>query len=352
MTAPSQPLSILVTGGAGFIGAALVRELAARGHAVCALDDESSGSFARLDEEPRTAQTRRGSIERVRGTVETALAADLTRFDAVVHLAARVGVAAVVRDPEECRARNVSSTRALARALSTCARGVRVFAASTSEVYRPSSRPLREDAPVRDRDAVGRWAYAASKLAGEALLDDAWRARGGAVSHEGRVGRGPVHVRFFNVVGPGQDSSQGMVLPTFVEHALASRPLPVHGDGSAVRTLAHVDDVAVTLADLLEHPSVPAGPLNVGGTARGSVRELAELVLRHVAGAPGVARLDPRVVVGPSFEDIPWREPDLTRLRWLGVRVPERDLDAIVRDTVARHVDCVGWRNACASRAS
>ena len=346
MTAPSQPLSILVTGGAGFIGAALVRELAVRGHAVCALDDESSGSFTRLDEDPRTEESRRGSIERVRGAVESALPADLRRFDAIVHLAARVGVAAVVRDPEECRARNVSSTRALARAWSTCARDVRVFAASTSEVYRPSSRPLREDAPVRDRDAVGRWAYAASKLAGEALLDDAWRARGGAVS------RGPVHLRFFNVVGPGQDSSQGMVLPTFVEHALASRPLPVHGEGSAVRTLAHVDDVAVTLADLLEHPSVPAGPLNVGGTARGSVRELAELVMRRVAGAPGVARLDPRVVVGPSFEDIPWREPDLTRLRSLGVRVPERDLDAIVRDTVARHVDCMGWRNACASRAS
>ena len=346
MTAPSQPLSILVTGGAGFIGAALVRELAVRGHAVCALDDESSGAFTRLDEDPRTEESRRGSIERVRGAVESALPADLRRFDAIVHLAARVGVAAVVRDPEECRARNVSSTRALARAWSTCARDVRVFAASTSEVYRPSSRPLREDAPVRDRDAVGRWAYAASKLAGEALLDDAWRARGGAVS------RGPVHLRFFNVVGPGQDSSQGMVLPTFVEHALASRPLPVHGEGSAVRTLAHVDDVAVTLADLLEHPSVPAGPLNVGGTARGSVRELAELVMRRVAGAPGVARLDPRVVVGPSFEDIPWREPDLTRLRSLGVRVPERDLDAIVRDTVARHVDCMGWRNACASRAS
>src|SRR5204863_4907589 len=128
-----------------------------------------------------------------------------------------------------------------------------------------------------------------------------------AAAHE----RGPVHMRFFNVVGPGQDSTQGMMLPTFVEHALRGEPIPVHGAGTSVRTLAHVDDVAETIAALVEHDAVPAGPLNVGGTARASVLEIAQCVLALSKSSAGIAHVDPRVVVGPAFEDIDWREPDL-----------------------------------------
>jgi hypothetical protein len=147
-----------------------------------------------------------------------------------------------------------------------------VLSASTSEVYLPSKSPVSESSPTRSVDETGRWAYAASKIACERMLDEAqlWPRE-----------RAPLHLRFFKrSSGPGQDSKQGMMLPTFVEHALANRPIPVHGDGSQVRTLAHVDDVARTLCELIELETLPGGPLNVGGTARASVLEIAAVRAR------------------------------------------------------------------------
>jgi nucleoside-diphosphate-sugar epimerase len=195
---------------------------------------------------------------------------------------------------------------------------------------------LREDDALRSEEDGGRWAYAAAKVACERMIDAA--------------GMGSVHLRFFNVVGPGQDSAGGMVLPTFVEHALAGLPIPVHGDGRSVRTFAHVDEVARTLCELVER-DVPGGALNVGGRARASVMELAECVLALSGSRAGIVRVDPRRVVGPAFEDVAWREPDLSRLSGLGVYVPSLSLEAIVADTLERH-ERMRRRGACVSRAS
>ncbi len=330
--------AVWITGGAGFIGSALARALASKGRPVVVLDDESSGSFERL---AGVAGVRR---VRVSSTIAP-LAADVGH---VVHLAARVGVGPVVRDPEACRDHNVAATRALVAVL----RGVpaeerpRLFAASSSEVYLPSSRPLRESDPLRSTTDRGRWAYAAAKVACERMLDDARLGRDGDDEHA------PVHLRFFNVVGPGQDSAHGMVLPTFVEHALAGLPIPVHGDGRSVRTFAHVDDVAETLCALVGHAHLPGGPLNIGGTARASVMEVAECVLALSQSRAGIVHVDPRRTVGPAFEDVAWREPELSRLASLGVPVPSRSLESIVGDMLARHAHLRQRRGACVSRAS
>lgn len=332
----SSAEAVLITGGAGFIGAALARALSARGRSVVVVDDESSGSFERLE---GIARVQRASASQAFAPVR------LAEVESVVHLAARVGVGPVVRDPEACRDHNLAVTRELVSALSRVPieRRPRLFAASSSEVYASSSQPLREDDPLRATTDRGRWAYAAAKVACERMLDDA------------RLGddeRAPVHLRFFNVVGPGQDSAHGMVLPTFVEHALAGRPIPVHGDGRSVRTFAHVDDVAETLCALVDHPRLGGGPLNIGGTARASVMEVAECVLALSKGRAGIVHVDPRRTVGPAFEDVVWREPDLSRLRGLGLCVPSRTLESIVLDTLERHALLRPRRGACVSRAS
>jgi nucleoside-diphosphate-sugar epimerase len=328
--------TVLITGGAGFIGAAFARALAARGRQVVVVDDESAGSFERLEGAAR--------VQALRGSVAGALA---TAGDVgcVVHLAARVGVGPVVRDPEACREHNVAATGELVAALRAIPGRIRprLFAASSSEVYLPSPRPLREDDPLRAATDRGRWAYAAAKVACERRCDDA---------HLGRGRRSPVHLRFFNVVGPGQDSAHGMMLPTFVEHALAGLPIPVHGDGRSVRTLAHVDDVSATLCALVDHPHLDGGPLNIGGTARASVLEVAECVLALSGSRAGIVHVDPRRTVGPAFEDVLWREPDLGRLAGLGVPVPSRSLEEIVADTLERHERARPRRGACVSRAS
>jgi UDP-glucose 4-epimerase len=309
------------------VGSRLAAECLAAGWEVLALDDLSAGWRERLPSHPRLEWIEADAAEPGR---LAALVAQ-HRPAHLVHLAARVGVRSVLADPEGCRRANLRLVEAVAEAVAAAPPGgaPRVWAASSSEVYADALGPLAEDAPLRPLEGAGRWAYAASKREGEERLDAALAGRGAA---------GPVHLRFFNVVGPGQDATSGMVLPTFVESALEGRPLPVHGDGSQLRTYAHVDEVARTLRELLEHDAVPPGPLNLGGRARCTVLELAGCVLRH-AGGGRIERVDPRRRLGEGFEEVPAREPDLTRLAALGVALPAAGLDELVADTLARHAD-------------
>jgi len=354
---------VLVTGAAGFIGAWVARRLARAGRRLVLVDDLSAGRPERLD------WALAGAPPRARTAHEFVLA-DVTRpgvlaeilerageVEAVLHLAARVGVRRVLCDPEACRRENLAGVRELVAACAALPERARprVYAASTSEVYAEKAGPLREGDPLREAcgarspSNTGRWAYAASKLAGERALDaaDLWPA-----------GKGPVHLRFFNITGPGQDADAGMVLPTFVEHALAGEPIPVHGDGRQVRTFAHVDEVARALVCMLARGDVPAGAVNLGGRARTSIDGLAREVARGVQELAGpcvpIVRVDPRRHVGASFEEVRSREPALERAAALGLPLPRLGLRAIVRDTLAaaRETTLGTRRTACASPAS
>lgn len=333
---------VVISGGAGFIGSALAGELTRRGCDVAVVDDLSAGSPARLPRSPH-CRVLVGDA-RDRAVLREALRA-CDGADAVVHLAGCVGVRRVLAAPTEAFERNVALAAALADvvgALDARSRP-RVFAASTSEVYARKQGRLSERDPVVDAGARGRAAYAASKLEGERILD-------AALAVDARTA--PVHLRFFNVVGPGQDASSGMVVPRFVERARAGLPLEIHGDGSHVRTFAHVAEVARTLADLVLARDVPAGPLNVGGCAVASVVELAN-ALERAAGRP-LARVfvDPRQRVAASFEEVDRREVDLARLATLGVHVPSMSLDAIVTSAWREHATPSGESHPCASLAS
>lgn len=340
------PCRVLVTGGAGFLGAALCEQLVARGALVHALDDLSAGRAERLSEGERL----------ILHHLDVRCVEDVARvlfeagpFDVVYHFAARVGVRSVLEDPEAARRMNEETTTGLLAALRLVPgpERPRLFAASSSEVYRDAEAPLDEGAPVRSVRGVGRWAYAASKLRGEQLLDGAralWPR-----------GMGPVHLRFFNVVGPGQDSAAGFVLPRFVEAAHAGEALEVHGDGGSIRTFAHVDEVSLTLARLAGHPAVPEGPLNVGGAARASVLELARAVVAASAEPVGMTSVDPHLELGPRFEEVRVRLPALGRLEAMGCGVPSMELEGIVADMFERHAGARAvedGRGACASRAS
>ena len=339
---------VLVTGGAGFIGAALCRRLVADGCDVIALDDLSAGIRSRL---PASRALEfvlgdAGDAELLGGLLE-----DGPPVQALVHLAAVVGVRRVLADPEGCRDAHERLGNSVAQALRglPVERRPRLYAASTSEVYAESAGSLREDSALRTVDGRGRWAYAGSKRAAEVRFDahDAlWPAT-----------RGPVHLRFFNVVGPGQSAESGMVLPSFVERARAGLPLEVHGDGQQVRTFAHVDEVAACVAELVTRGDVPAGPLNIGGNARSTIGALADLLIEQVGGPARAVRVDPRHTCGASFEDVRRRIPDLTRLASLGVSVPSRSLAEIVLDCLAHHphgasLAAAAGRPACASPVS
>lgn len=339
----SRPQTALVTGAAGFIGAAVARRLVSSGVRVIALDDLSAGDPARLEGLPGER------LEVVRGD-----ASDRGRLlglldeapEVVIHLAGRVGVRTVLSDPEVCERENIELGEAVAGAIAQgAARGrprPRVLAASTSEVYAESAAPLAEGSDLRGLAASGRWRYAASKLACEDAFD---RVLGGD-------GPRPVHLRFFNVVGPGQDGSSGMVLPRFVEAARTSAPLTIHGRGTSVRTFAHVESVAGDIAALAFPdrfgPRAQAGAraaftgaLNLGGVARSTVLELAQEVARAAARRRLVpsplVHVDPRQTISPDFAEVLHRVPDLSRLRSLGLGREPWLLPDIVEDTFARH---------------
>lgn len=313
---------VLVTGGAGFIGSHLSEALLARGDHVTVIDDESTGAAANLAlvlDHPR--------FRFVPGSVADE---DLTRdlladVDEVYHLAAAVGVALIASQPMETIQRNIYPTEFILTALrQRVAQGDRVkcFLASTSEVYGKNPKPTwnEEDDLVLGPTTRPRWSYGASKAIDEFLGLASWR--------EYQV---PVVIgRFFNVVGPRQTGAYGMVLPRFVDAALAGKPLVVHDDGQQIRCFAHVSDVVTAVIDLMQTDRAVGQVINIGSDQPVSILELAERVIRASGSASEIKFQSYAAAYDESFEDIRRRVPDLTKLRRTIEYRPEFDLDGII----------------------
>jgi UDP-glucose 4-epimerase len=256
---------------------------------------------------------------------EARLAELLDEADEVYHLAAVVGVRLVLEDPDRTVATNVGPTEVLLHRLS--ARPKPLFLASTSEVYGKTSKmPLAEDDDlVLGPTTRGRWIYACSKALDEYL----------ALAHHRRSGLPVVIGRFFNVVGPRQIGRYGMVLPRFVDQALAGGPLVVHDDGRQVRCFAHVRDVVGAVRRLMACPEAAGRVFNLGSDVPVTIRGLAEAVVRLINPALEIEHVPYEQAFEPGFEDIRCRVPDLTRVREaIGYR-PGHSLDDIVREVLA-----------------
>ncbi|MHB1426443.1 MAG: NAD-dependent epimerase/dehydratase family protein [Gemmataceae bacterium] len=312
----------LVTGGAGFIGSHLVEALLASGRRVVVLDDLSTGSLANL-------QTVRNhpSLRFVHDSItnESLLNELLDEADEVYHLAAVVGVRRVLEQPQQTVATNVEPVEAILRRLSV--RPTPLFLASTSELYGKNAKtPLAEDDDlVFGPTTRSRWVYACSKAIDEYL----------ALAQHQREGLPVVIGRFFNVAGPRQVGHYGMVLPRFVDRALAGEPLIVHADGRQVRCFAHVADVVDAILKLMACPTAYGRVFNLGSDVPVSIRDLAETVVRLVNPAAAIEHLSYEEAFPLGFEDIRCRIPDLTRVRQtIGYR-PRRALEDIVREVWA-----------------
>ncbi|HZL73588.1 MAG TPA: NAD-dependent epimerase/dehydratase family protein, partial [Planctomycetota bacterium] len=285
-----------------------------------ALDDLSTSSLENLREARAQGRFRfvRGTVldpRRVRQLVE--------RGDAVVHLAAAVGVMLVVKSPVRTIETNIRGTEVILEAAAR--RKVPVLLASTSEVYGKGRAPFSED----DDTVLGppdhaRWAYAASKLVDEFLALAYWKERGLPV----------VIARLFNTVGPRQTGRYGMVVPRLVTQALAGGPLTVYGDGRQTRCFAHVDDVTRALEKLLVARRARGRAVNVGSDEELSIGALARLVRRRVNPKASITRVPYRRAYGEGFEDLRRRVPDLSRIRGLIGWKPRHRIEHII-DSVA-----------------
>ena len=297
-----MPNSVLVTGGAGFIGSHLVDRLVTDGHEVTVLDDLSTGSSDNL-----TAHGRDSKVKFVRGSVLDATLVDelVSASPLVFHLAAAVGVRNIVQDPLGSLLTNVNGTEhVLAAAMR---HGSRVLLASTSEVYGRSDQvPFREDGVrILGPTSVHRWSYATAKALDEHLAF-AYLDRGLKVSI----------VRYFNSYGPRiRQSGYGSVIARFAWQALNGRALTVHGDGQQTRCFTYVGDTVEGTIRAGTSDKAVGSVFNIGTSHEVTILELAREV-RSILRSGSEIRLEPYETDYPKgFEDTRRRVPDVTRAR-------------------------------------
>jgi UDP-glucose 4-epimerase len=290
-------VNVVVTGGAGFIGANLSRRLVERGDGVVVVDDLSTGDRDNL---------RDLDVTFVEGTILDAAVLDTALRDAsaVVHLAARPSVPRSISDPVASHLANASGTVEVLEAARR-AGNLHVIVASSSSVYGANpTLPKREDLATLPLSP-----YAASKLATESYA---------------------LAFRFFNVFGPLQAAGHAYaaVVPAFVSAALEGRPLTVHGDGKQSRDFTYVDTVTEVIADALTRRVTSDGPVNLAfGTRTDLLSLIAEL--ENVLGT----RVDVEHVETRAG-DVKHSQADSTRLQELFPHVVPTALPDALRATV------------------
>ena len=139
--------------------------------------------------------------------------------------------------------------------------------------------------------------------------------------------------RFFNVTGPRQSPSYGMVVPRFVDAALDGRPLLVYGTGQQTRTFLYVADLVRAILFLIARPEAEGQVFNIGGVEEVRILDLARRVVERTGSRSAIEMVDPGSVYGTGFEETARRVPDNAKLEGLGFR-PEYTLDAILDATI------------------
>jgi UDP-glucuronate decarboxylase len=324
----------LILGGAGFIGYHLAQRLAAEGRPVTIVDDFSRG---RLDPELETLCARPGvTLHQADLTRPDGLAGLPRQWEQVYMLAAVVGVRNVETDP--ARVVRVNTLAVLNVLDWLPGRGEVLFFASTSETYAGGVAagtvpvPTPEDVPLSVPDiGAPRFAYAASKILGEAAVLHTARARGLRA----------VIGRFHNVYGPRMGVDH--VIPELSVRALRREdPFRVYG-GEQRRAFCHVSDAVEALVRLTATEAAWGQVVNIGNDGEETrVDDLVRLVLRLARFEPAI---DPRPAPAGS---VARRCPDIGRLRGLTGFTPKVALEPGVSDTFAWYREWSAREGGCA----
>jgi UDP-glucose 4-epimerase len=316
-------MKVLITGGAGFIGSHLATMLLQDGDEVFVLDDLSTGSrtnIAHLEGNSRFHLV-------VDSVLHPAVVGELVnKADAVYHLAAAVGVKTIVEQPVRTLRVNLGGTETVLDAC--CKFDKPVLLASTSEVYgdHRSERPLAETSRrIYGATTQKRWAYADSKAMDEFL----------ALAYHEEFGLDAVIVRLFNTVGPRQTGMYGMVVPRFVDAAVARQPIEIYGDGEQTRCFCHVQDTIRALRDLMVDLNRTSGQIfNVGALNQTTILGLAETVKRMTGSDSPTVHIPFTEVYGTGIEDMLHRVPCIDKVRSTIGWEPTRTLEDILNDVI------------------
>ncbi len=304
--------TIVVTGGAGFIGSELVRQLAARGDRVVVVDNLVNGTRANL------AEVLSNDVVLLEQDIRDldALRPHLAQARLVFHLAC-LGVRHSVHSPHENHDVNATATLRLlaaSRELSV----PRFVYVSSSEVYGTARVvPMTEQHPTFPHTV-----YGASKLAGECYT----RAYHDTYEYP------TVVVRPFNTYGPRShhEGDSGEVIPKFLLRCLAGRPLIVFGDGTQTRDFQYVSDTAAGILLAGEHAGAVGQTINLGSGSEVTINELAHVVARVACRPDAVVQHD-----GPRPGDVLRLYADMSLATSLLGHAPKTSLEDGLRALLA-----------------
>jgi len=311
-------MRVLITGGAGFLGSHLAEGFLDRGDEVFVMDMALSVKVEHLLGNPNFHYVRDSVFNE--GMLENLI----VRADLVYHLAAVVGVEHYVGDPYEVLNVNINGSQNVLKLAHRYNK--KVVMASTSEIYgRNTKVPFKEDDDrVLGSTRIDRWCYSTSKAAAEHFCF-AYR----------KLGLPVVIVRYFNIYGPRLDKIDvGRVLTIFMGQLLRNEPLTVIGDGKQTRCFTYVSDAirATMAAGLL--PEAVGDIFNIGVDRETPILELAQTMIK-ITGAKSTIKFVPQQkIYGDSYEDIPRRVPDNTKMRTILKVTPDVSLEDGLRKTI------------------
>jgi len=260
----------IVTGGAGFIGSALCRALAAEGYGVRVIDDLSSGDAANL--EGTGAELRVGDVRDLAFVTEAARGGDV-----VFHLAAGAGVVESMHDPLTNFDQNARGTLTVLEAARRAEVPRLVFSSSNAPLGE-NAYPASEEKPVAPLSP-----YGASKATGEAYCS----------AFHGAYGMDAVVVRFSNAYGP-RSAHKGNVIPLFIRRLRAGEELIVYGDGSQTRDFVFCEDLAAGLIAAARTPGVGGQIFQLASGVETTLARLLELLAETSGITPRIRREPPR----------------------------------------------------------
>lgn len=303
-------MKVLVTGGAGFLGAHLCRELLKRKYNVIALDNLYTGSrknIRDLQENPKF------------NFVTADVTSDLNyQIDGIFNLACPASPVHYQKNPIETIRTNILGSINVLELASRS--NVRVLQASTSEVYGDPLENPQSETYWGNVNPIGiRSCYDEGKRVAETLFFDYHRQNGVDI----RV------ARIFNTYGPGMQLDDGRVVSNFILQALTDKPLTVYGDGEQTRSFCYVSDLINGLVKLFESEEKSISPINLGNPTQVSMNVLANMVI-HMANSKSKIEYNPLPQDDPKL-----RCPNISKAKSLLNWSPQIDIQTGLTKTIS-----------------
>lgn len=318
--------TVLITGGAGFIGRYMSDLYMSRGYKVLIIDNLSTGNISNINFLKNKYNNKKNSIKFIYSSIENYkfLKRDIKKSSLVIHLAAAVGVKRILEQPIRSIKSNLKSSEAVLDACKLFK--IPLFFSSTSEVYGKSKENLfTEDGDVTYGNSKKiRWSYATGKLLDEFL----------ALSYFNEYKTPVVIGRLFNTVGKYQSGSYGMVIPRFVNQARKNNYITVHGNGKQTRTFTDVEEVCKCVFLLMKNKKSFGEVVNIGGKQKISIMDLAKKIIQLTKSKSKIKVIPYDKAYSSIYEDMQNRNPSTRKLFKLIGKKPKLSIDQILNKII------------------